>query len=416
MDPRVAWIQPEQKGPANALWMRVWETSRVNRTNTGQHQNHLCVNSPAFDVYKTVASNANNATNIKSSGSAAHALNGNTGDGEMTQKTGSVADPASSCSKIRTASPNMIQQSRMKRHPSHPAAVHSHHHHPGRRKSDNKASTYGINYLLSSWTNGNYDNSGTPWKTRKYNPGVDGLHEEIMDFYNFMSPRPQETTMRQEVVDRIESVIKELIQKYECICFYFYKPPLQQLEQALRKHNVAEPYSIKVLDKATVRPLIVFNVETGIKAASFIKEYKYTVLPYLILVLKQFLLQRDLNEVFTGGISSYSLILMVISFLQLHPRIDARNPNMNLGILLIEFFELYGRHFNYLKTGIRIKNGGAYMAKEDIMKAMSNGYRPSMLCIEDPLLPGVFQAIYLKLVSITQTLVSCLLSTAYIGS
>ena len=30
------------------------------------------------------------------------------------------------------------------------------------------------------------------------------------------------------------------------------RPPLQQLEQALRKHNVAEPYSIKVLDKATV--------------------------------------------------------------------------------------------------------------------------------------------------------------------
>lgn len=30
------------------------------------------------------------------------------------------------------------------------------------------------------------------------------------------------------------------------------KPPLQQLEQALRKHSVAEPYSIKVLDKATV--------------------------------------------------------------------------------------------------------------------------------------------------------------------
>ncbi|XP_050991962.1 terminal nucleotidyltransferase 4A [Labeo rohita] len=470
MDPRVAWIQPEQKGPANALWMRVWETSQVNRTNTGQHQNHhhhnLCVNYPAFDVCKTVASNANNSTNIiKSVGSAAHALNGNTGDGEMTQKTGSVTDSASSCSKIRTTSPNLIagnmnkgqpfftctesvlnnvnhhhhpphphlrhfhqeqqQQSCMKRHPSHPAAIHNHHHHhhhPGRRKSDNKASTYGINYLLSNWTNGNYDNSGTPWKTRKYNPGVDGLHEEIMDFYNFMSPRPEETTMRQEVVDRIESVIKELWPTADVQIFGSFstglflptsdidlvvfgkweKPPLQQLEQALRKHNVAEPYTIKVLDKATVPIIkltdqdtevkvdISFNVETGIKAASFIKEYvkKYTVLPYLILVLKQFLLQRDLNEVFTGGISSYSLILMVISFLQLHPRIDARNPNMNLGILLIEFFELYGRHFNYLKTGIRIKNGGAYMAKEDIMKAMSNGYRPSMLCIEDPLLPG----------------------------
>lgn len=29
-------------------------------------------------------------------------------------------------------------------------------------------------------------------------------------------------------------------------------PPLQELEQALKKHNVAGPYPIKVLDKATV--------------------------------------------------------------------------------------------------------------------------------------------------------------------
>lgn len=49
---------------------------------------------------------------------------------------------------------------------------------------------------------------------------------------------------------------------------------------------------------------------------SFSGLQKYSLLPYLILVLKQFLLQRDLNEVFTGGISSYSLILMAISFLQ----------------------------------------------------------------------------------------------------
>lgn len=74
--------------------------------------------------------------------------------------------------------------------------------------------------------------------------------------------------------------------------------------------------------------------------------------------------------------------------LQLHPRIDARRADENLGMLLVEFFELYGRNFNYLKTGIRIKEGGAYIAKEEIMKAMTSGYRPSMLCIEDPLLPG----------------------------
>uniref|UniRef100_A0A8C8BB82 Terminal nucleotidyltransferase 4A n=1 Tax=Otus sunia TaxID=257818 RepID=A0A8C8BB82_9STRI len=245
-----------------------------------------------------------------------------------------------------------------------------------------------------------------------------------------MSPRPEEAAMRREVVKRIETVIKDLWPTNANFTFFggvlcfrlneshavfflssdidlvvfgkWERPPLQLLEQALRKHNVAEPYSIKVLDKATVPIIkltdqetevkvdISFNVETGVKAARFIKEYmkKYSLLPYLILVLKQFLLQRDLNEVFTGGISSYSLILMAISFLQLHPRIDARRADENLGMLLIEFFELYGRNFNYLKTGIRIKNGGAYIAKEEIMKVMTNGYRPSMLCIEDPLLPG----------------------------
>ncbi|XP_060915320.1 terminal nucleotidyltransferase 4A isoform X2 [Labrus mixtus] len=510
MDPRVAWIQPEQKGPANALWMHVWETSQGVRTLSAQQQQQLhnqnynqCVNYAALDVLKNVVASSKSLSSSSSSsiGSSHHSImngtgvtgaaisslglsNGNVhnslttttttttttepGEGKnVPQKTtGPVSSsssakdsPPSGCSLDRTMVGNDInknvgganllfnasdridnnvnlyhhrhlqehpafnlQQMCIKRHQVQPCLPVNHTHHPGRRKSDNKASTYGMNYLLSNCTNGNYASTLTPWKTRKYNPGVLGLHEEVMDFYNFMSPRPEEAAMRKEVVNRIEMIIKELwptadVQIFGSFSTGLYlptsdidlvvfgkweRPPLQELEQALRKHNVAEPFSIKVLDKATVPIIkltdqetevkvdISFNVETGVKAASFIKDYvkKYPVLPYLIFVLKQFLLQRDLNEVFTGGISSYSLILMVISFLQLHPRIDARNPNENLGVLLIEFFELYGRHFNYLKTGIRIKNGGAYVAKEEIMKAMTNGYRPSMLCIEDPLLPG----------------------------
>ncbi|KAM6903313.1 terminal nucleotidyltransferase 4A isoform 2-T2 [Lycodopsis pacificus] len=523
MDPRVAWIQPEQKGPANALWMHVWETSQGVRTLSAQHhqlhnQNHnQCVNYAALDVLKNVATAvvasgnkksicSSNVTAGLSNGSSSHRsiMNGTTtsingtalSNGNVTHNSftathaaepGSVSSssssresrtdspPSSSCSLERTTTvgnapgnvnknvggANLLfnvrdsmgnnvnlyhhhhhhhhhhhlqqehpafnlQQICVKRHQVHPSPLpvnHTHNnHHPGRRKIDNKASTYGMNYLLSNCTNGNYASTWTPWKTRKYSPGVLGLHEEVMDLYNFMSPRPEEAAMRKEVVSRIEMIIKELwptadVQIFGSFSTGLYlptsdidlvvfgkweRPPLQELEQALRKHNVAEPFSIKVLDKATVPIIkltdqetevkvdISFNVETGVKAASFIKDYvkMYPVLPYLIFVLKQFLLQRDLNEVFTGGISSYSLILMVISFLQLHPRIDARNPSENLGVLLIEFFELYGRHFNYLKTGIRIKSGGAYLAKEEIMKAMTNGYRPSTLCIEDPLLPG----------------------------
>lgn len=105
---------------------------------------------------------------------------------------------------------------------------------------------------------------------------------------------------------------------------------------------------------------------------------------------ERFLLRSKQSCGVTRSISKAFLELCIFALtLQLHPRIDARNPSENLGVLLIEFFELYGRHFNYLKTGIRIKNGGSYMAKEEIMKEMNNGYRPSMLCIEDPLLPGL---------------------------
>ena len=33
---------------------------------------------------------------------------------------------------------------------------------------------------------------------------------------------------------------------------------------------------------------------------------------------------------------------------------------------ILEFFELYGRHFNYLKTAIRVTDGGSYVTKEEV--------------------------------------------------
>ncbi|XP_055965013.1 LOW QUALITY PROTEIN: terminal nucleotidyltransferase 4A [Sorex fumeus] len=477
MDPRVAWIQPEQKGPANALWMQIWETSQGVGRGASGFASYFCLNSPALDPAAAAARGAAgrgagggagggpggpgapggpgpappappapapgpaalppalltalgpdgarrlhkspSLSSSSSSSSSSNAESGTESPGCSSSSSGaSLGRPAAACFHFGPAAPAAS--------PPQPRAP------PGRRKRENKASTYGLNYLLSGSRAAALSGGGgpgpqaprpgTPWKGRAYSAGIQGLHEEIIDFYHFMSPCPEEAAMRRDVVKRIETVVKDLwptadVQIFGSFSTGLYlptsdidlvvfgkweRPPLQQLEQALRKHSVAEPGSIKVLDKATVPIIkltdqetevkvdISFNMETGVRAAEFIKNYmkKYSLLPYLILVLKQFLLQRDLNEVFTGGISSYSLILMAISFLQLHPRIDARRADENLGMLLVEFFELYGRNFNYLKTGIRIKEGGAYIAKEDLMKAMTSGHRPSMLCIEDPLLPG----------------------------
>ncbi|XP_037385524.1 terminal nucleotidyltransferase 4A isoform X2 [Talpa occidentalis] len=464
MDPRVAWIQPEQKGPANALWMQIWETSQgVGRGGAG-FASLLCLNSPALGPAAGAAGRGGAGGGAgggrggpphappppaPAPGPAAPPPAAEGARRPHPAPSPSSSSPSSSNAESGAESPGGSSsssggaaQARAGGRPGAPAdgaparapaaSPPPPRFHPGRRRRENKASTYGLNYLLSG-SRGAAPGAGggpgprapwpgTPWKSRAYSPGIQGLHEEIIDFYNFMSPRPEEAAMRREVVARIETVVKDLWPTAEVQIFGSFstglylptsdidlvvfgkweRPPLQLLEQALRKHNVAEPCSIKVLDKATVPIIkltdqetevkvdISFNMETGVRAAELIKSYmkKYSLLPYLILVLKQFLLQRDLNEVFTGGISSYSLILMAISFLQLHPRIDARRADENLGMLLVEFFELYGRNFNYLKTGIRIKEGGAYIAKEEIMKAMTSGYRPSMLCIEDPLLPG----------------------------
>ncbi|XP_008291631.1 terminal nucleotidyltransferase 4B [Stegastes partitus] len=431
MDPRIAWFQPEQRGPANNLWMQIWETT--------QGLGYLHVN----NSYTTGSQSTSSlkATVNGASGAVLTSRNGdsNTGTGDV--KTQGMSASMGDLNEQRDFIPLETNTNHNNRAAGRGGVGGGGQQqgsgvavlwrgltdgHPNKRKRDNKASTFGFNSSLlnsgSGSNTGDYDGyTGTPWKDRNYSEGIVGLHEEINDFYEYISPRPEEEKMRLEVVDRIKGVIHDLwpsaeVQVFGSFSTGLYLPtsdidlvvfgkwetlPLWTLEEALRKRNVADENSIKVLDKATVPIIkltdsftevkvdISFNVKSGVKAARLIKEFKekYPVLPYLVLVLKQFLLQRDLNEVFTGGIGSYSLFLMAVSFLQLHYREDVCSPKINIGVLLIEFFELYGRHFNYLKTGIRIKDGGCYVAKDEVQKNMMDGYRPSMLYIEDPLQP-----------------------------
>lgn len=269
MDPRVAWIQPEQKGPANALWMHVWETSQGIRTNSAhyhrQQHDELCVNAGFCDVCKNQGkddvcgepgcsssthhhppppppppasssssssshqSNAN-STNVRSA-FATLSINNNNNISAATPLNASEKAPtekgsrsppdpgttySDSSSAIRANETNKnrlcfnfselnnvnqnhlhnhyhhqhsrylhqeqqpyFQHNCMKRNPFNPGFnnhinYHHHHHHPGRRKNENKASTYGINYLLSNWTNGNQLSPVTLWKSRTYSTGLNG--------------------------------------------------------------------------------------------------------------------------------------------------------------------------------------------------------------------------------------------------
>ncbi|XP_075985310.1 terminal nucleotidyltransferase 4B-like isoform X2 [Anticarsia gemmatalis] len=361
MDPAVAWYQPEQEGPAKRLWLRIWETQS--------------------DIEKMNLKNLENANPNVNKAQDFIPINDVNGESR-----------------------------------------NNNYFNPARRKmNDNRASTFNLNKNHDALI-GAY--GGCPWRIPNYNykPGILGLHEEIEHFYQYMSPTETEHLVRSTVVNRIRGAILALwpqarVEVFGSFRTGLYLPtsdidlvvigqweklPLWTLERELVVQDIAEKESIKVLEKATVPIVkmtdkysdvkvdISFNMSSGVKSAELIKQFKekYPVLTRLVMVLKQFLLQRDLNEVFTGGISSYSLILMCISFLQLHPRPERLRQPHNLGVLLIEFFELYGRKFNYVKTAIRVKNGGSYVSKDEIQKEMNDGHRPSLLCIEDPLTPG----------------------------
>lgn len=69
--------------------------------------------------------------------------------------------------------------------------------------------------------------------------------------------------------------------------------------------------------------------------------------------------------------SDLPILLISFFFPQLHPRNNINSPDVNLGVLLIEFLELYGRKFNYVKTGIRVKGGGTYISKEEVHSQLS---------------------------------------------
>ena len=257
----------------------------------------------------------------------------------------------------------------------------------------------------------------TPWRTKDYNCDPVGLHEEIEDFYKYMTPKPSEFRMRYEVAHRISQIMQKKWPQAEVHMFgsvmtglflptsdidlvvigHWAKTPIFTLEDELKKADIAVRDTINPIDKTTVPVIkftdkqtevkvdVCFNRTSGVEGVKVIIDFiqQFPILPKLVLVLKQFLTQRNLHEVFFGGISSYALVLLVVSFLQLHPRNAANDPNANLGVLLIEFFELFGRNFNYMKTAITVLNGGSYLSKEDLPDPEN-----ALLYIVDPTNPN----------------------------
>ncbi|KAG0489153.1 hypothetical protein HPP92_007964 [Vanilla planifolia] len=250
------------------------------------------------------------------------------------------------------------------------------------------------------------------------------LHKEILDFSEFVSPTPEEQDKRTAAVNHVFEVVKYIwphcrVEVFGSFRTGLYLPTsdidamildskvkrpqtgLYALARALSQRGIAK--KMQVIAKARVPIVkfvekksgiafdISFDMDSGPKAADFIKEVVEKIPPLkpLCLILKVFLQQRELNEVYTGGIGSYALLAMLIAHLQIHQKSDMQvvknSMEGNLGILLVNFFDFYGRKLNTADVGISCNSSSTFFLKCD--KGFLNTERPYLIAIEDPQAP-----------------------------
>jgi len=152
--------------------------------------------------------------------------------------------------------------------------------------------------------------------------------------------------------------------------------------------NTARVPIIKLVDGVTGCLVdISFDVPTGPAHINFIKKYldEEPVVKPLALLLKYYLKQFGMNEPYTGGLGSYALLIMIISYLQLYRPVIKPEKQKDLGVLLLGFLNLYGRKFNYVRTGISVRDGGYYYAK--LQRGWIDWNQPYLLSAEDPCFP-----------------------------
>ncbi|KEH38740.1 nucleotidyltransferase family protein [Medicago truncatula] len=195
------------------------------------------------------------------------------------------------------------------------------------------------------------------------------LHKEIVDFCEFLSPTPEEKAKRDAAIESVFEVIKHIWPHCQVEVFGSFRTglylPTSDIDVVILKSGLPKPQiglnaisrslsqrsmakKIQVIGKARVPIIkfverksclsfdISFDLENGPKAAEYIQDAvaKWPPLRPLCLILKVFLQQRELNEVYSGGIGSYALLTMLMAMLR-NVRQSQASAEHNLGLLLI---------------------------------------------------------------------------------
>ncbi|CAG8672847.1 1730_t:CDS:2, partial [Acaulospora morrowiae] len=261
--------------------------------------------------------------------------------------------------------------------------------------------------------------SETPWIVEESKIEYTSVTQRQL--VEYLSPTDVERSLRSFVIKRVELAIKKEFPDAEIVpfgsvntglylptsdidlvCFIHLQTPsslrlvseiLVDQEICANKPNTifnAVVPIIKFRERYTNFNVdISFNQASGFVSARAIKKLKkeWPSLEKLVIVVKHFLRHHALDDPSMGGMGGFTVFCMMLSFFQLHHQIQEGTvvpEDENLGVILIEFFELYGFNFEYEKLAIRIKSpdGYGYYPKEN--EPWANKNPKTNLCIQDP--------------------------------
>ena len=284
------------------------------------------------------------------------------------------------------------------------------------------------------------------------------LHNEILDFCECIQPTEEETANRMRVVEEIKTVAQELWQRehkngklrveifgstltglalptsdVDVVIFgapeSSPKKSILKLGKELKRRGLvsyletitgARVPIIKMTHAETGTDAdICFDQDGGIHMGKMIK-HMISIVPAmkpLVLVLKYFLHQRELNVTFKGGVGSFLLQLMVIASIQQHAKVRQeqryrsledikmrtkskkawksqkeafrQKPSVDLGTMLLEFLEFYGRTLDTKNIGISVRGQGSLYRKAHRGFGDRRPGRAELLSLENPESPSI---------------------------
>mmetsp|Transcript_20506 Transcript_20506/g.34311 ORF Transcript_20506/g.34311 Transcript_20506/m.34311 type:complete len:380 (+) Transcript_20506:29-1168(+) len=253
------------------------------------------------------------------------------------------------------------------------------------------------------------------------------LHNEILDCTEYIAPSLLEMKQREKTLAELGEVVRSLWPKSKIDVFGSQMTkiltPASDLDIVVMNvpENLSDPSAVyhELAEKLRNSSLVSYveavtnakvpivkmdhkesgisvdiciNNDSGLRTGRLIRKYvrDYPPLRPLALILKLFLSQRKMNDTYHGGIGSFLLTMMIVSFLQMKQRtarLSRLDPSWNLGTLLLEFFQYYGVTFNYYSVGVSITEGGSLLQKRKRVVATTAtnfNHRPNLLYLENP--------------------------------